>query len=96
MDTIANSNNNNNNNKSIEVFPACIRTIKIQQNEKPFPVSTFAVLENVSQLAIGLANGTVLLYRLDLTKDKTTKPKTIYEGKEPITGIYITIIMIIA
>ncbi|KAI9309494.1 hypothetical protein BJ944DRAFT_172889 [Cunninghamella echinulata] len=87
LDTIANSNNNNNSNKSIEVFPACIRTIKIQQNEKPFPVSTFAVLENVSQLAIGLANGTVLLYRLDLTKDKTTKPKTIYEGKEPITGL---------
>ncbi|CAO3609654.1 unnamed protein product [Cunninghamella blakesleeana] len=80
LDTIAN-------NKNSEVFPPCIRAIKIQQNEKPFPVSTFAVLENLSQFAIGLANGTVLLYRLDLTKDKIAKPKVIYEGKEPITGL---------
>ncbi|ORZ19627.1 hypothetical protein BCR42DRAFT_459850 [Absidia repens] len=41
----------------------------------------------MSQMAVGLANGTVLLYRLDLLKDKATKPKVIYEGQEPITGL---------
>ncbi|KAI8092579.1 uncharacterized protein BX664DRAFT_364524 [Halteromyces radiatus] len=41
----------------------------------------------MSQMAVGLANGTVLLYRLDLIKDRTPKPKVIYEGQEPITGL---------
>ncbi|KAI8066851.1 hypothetical protein BC940DRAFT_326494 [Gongronella butleri] len=40
----------------------------------------------MSLLAIGLGNGTVLLYRLDLLKDKVTK-KLIYDGQEPITGL---------
>ncbi|ORX60289.1 hypothetical protein DM01DRAFT_1361468 [Hesseltinella vesiculosa] len=40
----------------------------------------------MSLLAIGLGNGTVLLYRLDLLKDKVVK-KIIYEGQEPITGL---------
>ncbi|KAI9486357.1 MAG: hypothetical protein EXX96DRAFT_40431 [Benjaminiella poitrasii] len=41
----------------------------------------------MSQLAIGLANGVVILIRGDLSKDKTTKQKVIYEGEEPITGL---------
>ncbi|KAI8055580.1 uncharacterized protein B0P05DRAFT_479330 [Gilbertella persicaria] len=41
----------------------------------------------MSQLAIGLANGVVILIRGDLSKDKTTKQKVIYEGQEPITGL---------
>jgi hypothetical protein len=68
------------------IQPSCLRTIKIQHNEKPFPITTFATVENMAQMAVGLANGTVLLYRLDLLKDKATKPKVIYEGQEPITG----------
>jgi hypothetical protein len=46
-----------------------------------------AVLENLSQAAIGLANGVVILIRGDLSKDKTVKQKVIYEGEEPITGL---------
>ncbi|KAI8328773.1 hypothetical protein BC941DRAFT_444279 [Chlamydoabsidia padenii] len=69
------------------IQPTCIRNVKIQHNEKPFPITTFATVENMSQMAVGLANGTVLLYRLDLLKDKATKPKVIYEGQEPITGL---------
>lgn len=68
------------------ISPTCTRTIKVQHGGKPYPVSTFAVLENMSQLAIGLANGVVILIRGDLFKDRTTKQKVIYEGQEPITG----------
>ncbi|CEP09879.1 hypothetical protein [Parasitella parasitica] len=69
------------------IVPTLLRTIKIQHGGKTYPVSTFAVLENMSQLAIGLANGVVILIRGDLSKDKTTKQKVIYEGEEPITGL---------
>ncbi|KAG0185380.1 hypothetical protein DFQ28_009464 [Apophysomyces sp. BC1034] len=41
----------------------------------------------MSQAAIGLANGVVILIRGDLSKDRTTKQKVIYEGGEPITGL---------
>ncbi|CAO3619104.1 unnamed protein product [Mucor hiemalis] len=41
----------------------------------------------MSQAAIGLANGVVILIRGNLAKDKTTKQKVIYEGEEPITGL---------
>lgn len=51
-----------------------------------FQVSTFAVLENLTQIAVGLANGTVVLIRGDLQKERTTKQKVIHEGSEPITG----------
>lgn len=45
------------------------------------------MLENMSQLAVGLANGAVILIRGDLSKDKAIKQKVIYEGEEPITGL---------
>ncbi|KAI7907015.1 uncharacterized protein BX663DRAFT_494525 [Cokeromyces recurvatus] len=41
----------------------------------------------MSQLAIGLANGVVILIRGDLSKDKAIKQKVVYEGEEPITGL---------
>ncbi|KAI8973574.1 hypothetical protein BDF20DRAFT_907097 [Mycotypha africana] len=41
----------------------------------------------MSQLAVGLANGVVILIRGDLSKDKVIKQKVIHEGEEPITGL---------
>ncbi|KAG1200156.1 hypothetical protein G6F70_004303 [Rhizopus microsporus] len=69
------------------IIPTLLRTIKIQHGGKPYPVSTFVILENMSQCAVGLANGVVILIRGDLSKDKTVKQKVIYEGDEPITGL---------
>ena len=69
------------------IVPTLLRTIKIQHGGKTYPVTTFAILENMSQAAIGLANGVVILIRGNLSKDKTTKQKVIYEGEEPITGL---------
>ncbi|KAI7865362.1 hypothetical protein BDF14DRAFT_1826351 [Spinellus fusiger] len=67
--------------------PTCLRSIKVQHGGKPYPVSTFAILENMSQVAVGLTNGVVILIRGDLSKDRTTKQKVIYEREEPITGL---------
>ncbi|CDH55166.1 vacuolar membrane protein [Lichtheimia corymbifera JMRC:FSU:9682] len=62
------------------ITPTCIRSIKIQHGAKPYPVTTIAVLENMSQMAIGLASGAVIHIRGDLSKDRTIKQKVIYEG----------------
>lgn len=69
------------------IVPTLLRTIRIQHGGKTYPVTTFTILENMSQAAIGLANGVVILVRGDLSKDKTIKQKVIYEGEEPITGL---------
>lgn len=69
------------------IVPTLLRSIRVQHGGKTYPVSTFAILENMSQAAIGLANGVVILIRGNLAKDKTAKQKVIYEGEEPITGL---------
>ncbi|CAG8654153.1 12108_t:CDS:2, partial [Racocetra fulgida] len=43
--------------------PTCQRTIKVNHGGKPFPVSALAVLENLGQIAVGLANGVVVLIK---------------------------------
>ena len=49
-------------------------------------VSVIAAVENLSQLAVGLANGVVVLYRGDISRDRFTKPKILHKGQDPITG----------
>lgn len=52
-----------------------------------FQVSAFAALENLSQLAVGFANGSVTVIRGDLINDRGAKQRTVFESEEPITGV---------
>ncbi|CAG8703669.1 27714_t:CDS:10 [Gigaspora margarita] len=67
--------------------PTCQRTIKVNHGGKPFPVSALAVLENLGQIAVGLANGVVVLIKGDLYRDRYTKQKIVHESDEPVTGL---------
>lgn len=75
--------------------PNLLRSVKIQHGPRPHPVSTIAVSASLSHLAVGLADGTVLLYRhLDQSLSSSTsltalpKPRTLLEmPTEPITGL---------
>ncbi|KAJ3936754.1 MAG: hypothetical protein NXY57DRAFT_1072553 [Lentinula lateritia] len=75
--------------------PLLLRSAKVQPSNRPHPVSTVALSANLSHLAIGLGDGTVLLYRhldqsLASSGSLTTlpKPRTIHESPtEPITGL---------
>ncbi|KAG9036460.1 hypothetical protein FRB95_008758 [Tulasnella sp. JGI-2019a] len=76
--------------------PLLLRSIKIQTGSKPHPVSTIALSDSLSHLAIGFGDGSVMLYRnLDqsLFSGSTSltalpKPKTVHESPtEPITGL---------
>jgi hypothetical protein len=44
-------------------------------------------LDDLSQLAIGFANGSVTVVRGDLIHDRGARQRTVFEGEEPITGI---------
>jgi vacuolar protein sorting-associated protein 11 len=68
-------------------IPKCLSSIEIQNNRKQFPISAFAALEDLSQLAVGFANGAVTVVRGDLIHDRGTKQRTVFESEEPITGL---------
>ncbi|RDB23063.1 Vacuolar protein sorting-associated protein 11 [Hypsizygus marmoreus] len=75
--------------------PILLRSTKVQLNNRPHPVSTIALSASLSHLAIGLGDGTVLLYRhLDQSLSSSTsltslpKPRMLHEsGADPITGL---------
>eukprot|EP01137_Pigoraptor_chileana_P023996 Opistho-2@91225 len=67
--------------------PACVRTIKVSHNGRPSPVSTLAVLENLTQLAVGLVDGTVILIRGDVSRDRFTRQKILHTDALPITAL---------
>ncbi|KAJ3078590.1 Vacuolar protein sorting-associated protein 11 [Quaeritorhiza haematococci] len=50
-----------------------------------YVVTSVAVLENMSQIAVGLENGVVILVRGDISRDRFTKQKVIHEGSACIT-----------
>ena len=73
-----------------------MRSAKVQSGSRPHPVSTIALSATLSYLAIGLGDGTVILYRhLDQSIYSNSgslstlpKPRVIHESPtEPITGL---------
>ncbi|RXK35794.1 vacuolar membrane protein [Tremella mesenterica] len=75
--------------------PVLMRNVKIQNGQRSHPISSIALTSNLSHLAIGLGDGTVLLYR-HLLQSLTTSPtsltslpkaRVIHESPEPITGL---------
>ncbi|KAK0639115.1 hypothetical protein B0T16DRAFT_432049 [Cercophora newfieldiana] len=70
-------------------IPTCLSTVAINNGKKPFPISAFTATEDLSQVAVGFANGAVTVIRGDLIHDLGTKQRIIYESDEPITGVVL-------
>lgn len=72
--------------------PTLLRTIKVQRS-RPVPVSSLAASEDLSQLAVGLYDGSVLVYGGgDFTRERmgplgNRSPKVVHEGPDPVTGL---------
>lgn len=47
------------------------------------------MLADLSQLAVGFANGSVTVVRGDLIHDRGAKQRTVFESQEPITGLEV-------
>lgn len=50
-------------------------------------ISAFTAADDLSQLAVGFANGSVTVVRGDLVHDRGAKQRTVHESEEPITGL---------
>ncbi|KAJ5568059.1 hypothetical protein N7450_010545, partial [Penicillium hetheringtonii] len=67
--------------------PRCLSTVSVQNARRQFPISAFAVLEDLSQVAVGFANGSVTIIRGDLIHDRGARQRIVFESEEPITGL---------
>ncbi|QIW99691.1 hypothetical protein AMS68_005209 [Peltaster fructicola] len=67
--------------------PRCLCTLTIKNALKSFPVTSFAVTQDLTQVAVGFGNGTVTVIRGDFIHEKGTKQRTVFESEEPITGL---------
>ncbi|KAH6621504.1 hypothetical protein B0J18DRAFT_450620 [Chaetomium sp. MPI-SDFR-AT-0129] len=68
-------------------IPTCLSSVVINNGKKPFPISAFAATEDLTQVAVGFANGAVIVIRGDLINDLGSKQRIIHESDEPITGV---------
>ncbi|KAH6848167.1 hypothetical protein B0I37DRAFT_158371 [Chaetomium sp. MPI-CAGE-AT-0009] len=68
-------------------IPTCLSTVVVNNGKKPFPISAFAATEDLTQVAVGFANGAVTVIRGNLIHDLGAKQRIIYESDEPITGV---------
>jgi hypothetical protein len=50
-------------------------------------ISAFAVVDDLSQVAVGFANGSVTIIRGDLIHDRGARQRIVFESEEPITGL---------
>ena len=52
-------------------------------------MSAFVALDDLSQVAVGFANGAVTVIRGDLIHDRGTKQRIVFESEDPITGLEV-------
>ncbi|CAH2350663.1 E3 ubiquitin-protein ligase Pep5p [[Candida] railenensis] len=64
---------------------------RVSNGDNAFPITTIQFNKGLSCVAVGYANGTVLLIRGDLIRDRGSKQRIIYESNEPITGIHFNL-----
>ncbi|PIK39430.1 putative vacuolar protein sorting-associated protein 11-like [Apostichopus japonicus] len=56
-------------------------------NGRPSPVTAMTVSENLNLMAIGFLDGSVTIYRGDVTKDRHSKPQPLFQEKSMVTGL---------
>ncbi|MGH0129778.1 UNVERIFIED_CONTAM: hypothetical protein FKN15_059462 [Acipenser sinensis] len=67
--------------------PLCTRIFPAIPGNKPTEVSCLSVHENLNFMAIGFTDGSVVLTKGDITRDRHSKTLTLHEGTSPITGL---------
>ncbi|XP_047107852.1 vacuolar protein sorting-associated protein 11 homolog isoform X3 [Schistocerca piceifrons] len=67
--------------------PTCVRISRAIPNNKPENVTALCVHENLNLMAVGFNDGSVILYRGDITRERTNKTKVLKDGNATVTGL---------
>lgn len=63
------------------------RTYGLTYESELVQISAFTALSDLSQVAVGFANGSVTIIRGDLIHDRGARQRIVFESEEPITGL---------
>lgn len=72
-------------------MPTCLSTVGVSNARRQFPISAFAATEDLKQIAVGFANGSVAVIRGDFIHDLGTKQRLVFESEEPVTGVQLAV-----
>ncbi|GJQ72175.1 hypothetical protein Trydic_g3267 [Trypoxylus dichotomus] len=67
--------------------PFCSRITRAIPNSRAVQANALCVHENLQLLAVGFVDGSLLLYRGDITRDRTSRSKLLKDPGSPITGL---------
>lgn len=67
--------------------PLCTRVIRAVVGSRPVPVTCVNTTESLAYLAVGFEDGSLILHRGDVTREKFSKQKFIKVGDSAITGL---------
>ncbi|KAI9170890.1 Vacuolar protein sorting-associated protein [Paramyrothecium foliicola] len=70
-------------------MPTCLSTVSVTNGKRQFPISAFAALDDLTQIAVGFANGAVTVIRGDLIHDLGARQRIVFESEEPVTGVQL-------
>ncbi|KAF5291395.1 hypothetical protein FQR65_LT01705 [Abscondita terminalis] len=76
-----------NTNREKHPVPHCCRVSRTLPGIKPVPVRALCVHEGLQLMAVGFADGSLLLYRGEITRDRGAKQKLLRDVSSPITGL---------
>jgi len=69
--------------------PVCARSLKVFSAKFPeVPIASFAVLEDLSQAAVGLGNGAVMLFEGNMIRERNIKQSLIQREGPCVTGVH--------
>lgn len=63
--------------------------VEVKNGSNTFPISVISISRDLTCIAVGFVNGRILLIRGDLSRDRGSRQRMIYEdpGKEPLTSL---------
>ncbi|KRT81937.1 hypothetical protein AMK59_5836, partial [Oryctes borbonicus] len=67
--------------------PFCSRVTRAIPNSRAVQANAICVHENLQLLAVGFVDGSLMLYRGDITRDRTSRSKLLKDSGSPITGL---------
>ncbi|GLV44930.1 Vacuolar protein sorting 11 [Carabus blaptoides fortunei] len=67
--------------------PVCVRITRTIPQNRPVEACCLCVHDGLQLLAVGFVDGSLILYRGDITRDRSTRQKVLRDGTASITGL---------
>lgn len=64
--------------------------VEVKNGNNTYPISVISISRDLTCIAVGFVNGKILLIRGDLSRDRGSRQRIIYEdsGREPVTSLF--------